>query len=161
MAAISSPHHQQPQRISYILAFIVLIVSFQTLRSIYNRRQSRMINYTNIASASMNIPKIGLGTLGISPSEARPVIVSLSISVLYIPLLVCQRCPLTTFTKYKYIHRMKHYRQGIDYSIVHRFTSMKKRLVMHSMKQRVVYHERMSLLRPSLRAHSTTLNTQK
>ena len=80
MAAISSPHHQQPQRISYILAFIVLIVSFQTLRSIYNRRQSRMINYTNIASASMNIPKIGLGTLGISPSEARPVIVSLSIS---------------------------------------------------------------------------------
>jgi len=91
MSAIASynTHRPQPQRISYILAFIALIVSFQTLRSIYNRRQSRMINYTNIASASMSIPKIGLGTLGISPSEARPVIVSLCISVLYIPLLVC------------------------------------------------------------------------
>eukprot|EP00804_Cyclotella_cryptica_P029654 CCRYP_019055-RB/>CCRYP_019055-RB protein AED:0.37 eAED:0.37 QI:337/1/1/1/1/1/6/850/362 len=34
----------------------------------------RMINFTNIALAAFHMPKVGLGTLGISPSEASTVI---------------------------------------------------------------------------------------
>jgi len=33
-----------------------------------------MINYTNLAATALQMPKIGLGTLGVSPLEARPVI---------------------------------------------------------------------------------------
>jgi aryl-alcohol dehydrogenase-like predicted oxidoreductase len=33
-----------------------------------------MINFTQIASAAFHMPKVGLGTLGIAPSEAKPVI---------------------------------------------------------------------------------------
>ena len=34
----------------------------------------KMINFTSFASTAFNMPKVGLGTLGISPSEAKPVI---------------------------------------------------------------------------------------
>ena len=33
-----------------------------------------MINYTNVAAAAFNMPKLGLGTLSISSAEVKPVI---------------------------------------------------------------------------------------
>jgi diketogulonate reductase-like aldo/keto reductase len=33
-----------------------------------------MINFTSFASTAFHMPKVGLGTLGVSPSEAKPVI---------------------------------------------------------------------------------------
>ena len=50
-------------------------------------------NYTNLAATAataattttlLNMPRIGLGTLGLVPSETLPVIVSVCVSIIYV-----------------------------------------------------------------------------
>jgi predicted aldo/keto reductase-like oxidoreductase len=55
--------------IAYLFAAVSLVSGLRILSSIKN-----MINFTSFASAAFHMPKVGLGTLGITPSEAKPVI---------------------------------------------------------------------------------------
>ena len=57
------------QRIHTSVAALSLIAAIRLISSI-----KTMINFTSFASAAFHMPKVGLGTLGVSPSEAKPVI---------------------------------------------------------------------------------------
>jgi len=75
-----SPHRCLPFLSAISLLYIILhftILSSNThpLKLKQSRSTESMINYTHLAAAAaLHMPKIGLGTLGVSPSEARPVI---------------------------------------------------------------------------------------
>ena len=66
-------HHHHRAGFSYI---IILVIAAISLFCITRHHQSSMINYTAVAATAFNMPKIGLGTMSIRPSEAAPVIVS-------------------------------------------------------------------------------------
>ena len=64
-------------RFSYTIIFVIAAVSLFCINR--HQQSSSMINYTAVAATAFNMPKIGLGTMSIRPSEAAPVIVSILI----------------------------------------------------------------------------------
>ena len=51
-----------------------------------------MINYTSLAATALQMPRVGLGTLGVAPLEAKPVIVSESFVQIVSGILLIYTC---------------------------------------------------------------------
>ena len=70
-------HNHHHHHLSYTIIFVIAAVSLFCINR--HQQSSSMINYTAVAATTFNMPKIGLGTMSIRPSEAAPVIVSILI----------------------------------------------------------------------------------
>ena len=161
-------HHNHHNRFSFTFIFVIAAVSLFCINR--HQQSSSMINYTAVAATAFNMPKIGLGTMSIRPSEAAPVIVSILIwydeKILY-NMMTCittlsgtNIIILITARTVHDVHtfRTKLYLWDIDYLTAHQFISMKRKLVMLFIPQQQGYPVPMFSLHQNLLRHSIDLS---
>lgn len=68
-------HHNHTSSVTRSWRATLSFLSLCIFLSISNQRR-KMINYTSLAATALQMPRVGLGTLGVAPLEAKPVIVS-------------------------------------------------------------------------------------